>query len=239
MRRLILISLIFCLSLASCGGTSPDASQDEVGEADRSSDLHYSCGRGDPFTAEDVAAEQQPAKEVLDALAGVRQTMDGAFLPEDGWIEVGNAGGIVTLLAPLNDAYASAAFEQRAGGWDPRGWGDCIPRLQVSNRSVLRWVFTNASYPPDPVDTGLEVLVSEVECSSARDIEGLIEAAITYDQEEISIVLTAPGLKGGQDCPGTKPTPYTVILEEPPDERKIVDPSVLPSVEPTPGTRLP
>lgn len=230
------VTLLY-VPLAACG--TPDPSKEaEAGSSD-SADQRYSCGSGDGFTAKDVAAERQPSEEVLDALEALRGTVDGAFLPENGWIEVNAEGTNVTVIAPRGKAYASAIFETRDGKWAPSGWGECVPRLQVPGRSVLRWAFTNASYPPSSDATEIEVLVSEVGCSSGRDIDDLIESAISYEEERISVILTAPGLSGNQTCPGKAPVSYTVRLEEPPGQRDIVDPSVFPAVEPTPGTRLP
>jgi hypothetical protein len=81
--------------------------------------------------------------------------------------------------------------------------------------------------------------VSEVECSSGRDIHGLIEPTISYGEEEISVLLTAPDLSGDQTCQGRAPTPFGLSLQQPPGDRSIIDPSAFPAVEPTPGTRLP
>jgi hypothetical protein len=166
----------------------------------------YACGSDHTFTAEDVAADRQPTREVLEAVEKLRGAMDGPSLPENGWIEVDGDGNTVTLIAPLREAFASVTFEDRGGKWDPSGWGDCVPRLQVPNRSVLRWAFTNASYPPSPDAMDLEVLVSEVDCSSGRDIKGLIESTISYQEERITVLLTAPGLTGSQNCLGRAPT---------------------------------
>lgn len=233
---LILASLL----VVGCGAGASDAPGRRSSASGAGDTLEYSCGRGDTFTAADVAAEREPAEEVLAALHELRQTMDGAVLPEQGWLEVGSSNETVTLIAPLNDAYASAAFERTDGEWQPSGWGECVPRLQLPDRSVLRWAFSDASYPPDPDATQLELLVSEVECSSGRDIDGLIEPTVTYDREQISVLLTAPGLSGkDQTCQGMPPTSYALTLDEAPGERKVVDPSVFPAVEPTPGTRLP
>lgn len=231
--------LLLCLLFASCGETSPDGAGDRASRSGTAADFHYSCGSGDTFTAQDIGAQRQPPEEVLAALDELRGTMDGAFLPEKGWIEVSSSGSAVTLLAPLRDGYASATFENRGGKWEPRGWGDCVPRLQLSGRSVLRWAFTGASYLPSADAKQIEVLVTEVNCSSGREVDDLIEQSVTYRDEEIYVVLTAPALSGVQTCQGTMPVRYTLTLEEPPGERAIVDPSVYPAVEPTPGTRLP
>lgn len=243
--------LLLCVVFASCGERPPEgngdggsraagtAAADGASPSATAADFHYSCGSGGTFTAEDIGAQRQPTQEVLAALDDLRGTMDGAFLPENGWIEVNSSGSGVTLLAPLRDAYASATFENRGGKWEPRGWGDCVPRLQLAGRSVLRWAFTDASYPPAADAKQVEVLVTEVNCSSGRELDDLIEQSVTYREEEIYVILTAPVVSGAQTCQGTMPVKYTLTLEEPPGDRAIVDPSVYPAVEPTPRTPLP
>ena len=208
-----------------------------------SSELEYSCGGGATFTQQDIEEGSVPSNDIVDALHKLRQTMDGAMLPENGWKVVSENRRITTLVAPLRNAFASATFEKDGKGWQPAGWGDCTPRLVVENKSVLRWRFVEGSHPPDPDATELEVLVTEVNCSGGRDIEGLIEQQVSYGEKQIAVVLTAPGLKTGKNddytCLGTNPTEYTLRLDEPVGEREVVDVSVYPAVEPVPGTRLP
>ena len=236
-RSLALMAL--CGLLTACGNPPSDATGNQTGRPTEAIDVRYSCGGDITFTAEHVAEGKPPAQDVLSALHELRQTMDGAILPPAGWIEVHKTADRVTVLAPLGEAFASASFRYEGGRWGPSGWGDCIPRLHIPNRSVLRWAFTPASYPPRPDETEFEIVVSEVDCSSGRDIRSLIEPTISYGEEEISVLLTAPGLSGDQTCPGRAPTPFRLSLQQPPGDRRMVDPSAFPVVEPTPGTRLP
>jgi hypothetical protein len=166
--------------------------------------------------------------------------MDGAMLPEDGWTVVSESDSTTTLLAPQDGrfGFASVSFDKEGDVWDPAGWGDCTPRLARLGKSVLRWAFTENSHPPQPDATELALLVTEVECSSGRKLDGLIEADVEYGEDRIEVVLTAPGGIGG-NCIGTAPTEYTLELDEPVGQREVVDLSVYPVVEPKPGTRLP
>ena len=167
------------------------------------------------------------------------------MLPEDGWKVVEEDGGTTTLLAPSGGeiAFASATFERDGNGWKPGGWGDCTPRLVFEDKSVLRWAFDGSSYPPHAKATELTVLASDSQCSSGRDLEGLIEPQVTYGRSRIEVVLTAPSLETGKGaaytCIGTSPTEYVLELDEPVGDREVVDLSVYPAVEPEPGTRLP
>jgi hypothetical protein len=210
---------------------------------DSSAEHEYSCGGPrDAFTARDVEEGPEPSDDLRDALERLRASGEGRLLPADGWTVVSEDGNTATLLAPAGKKFASATFERR-DGWSPAGWGDCTPRLVAEDRSVLRWAFTEDSHPPDEDATELDVLAVEPACSSGRDLEGLIEERIAYEETTIEVALTAPALAGGANvvytCIGTSPTPYTVELDEPVGERKVVDVSVYPPVEPEPGTPLP
>ena len=239
MVRHALVALAVVLLVGSCGDPTGGGS---AASTEPSSELEYGCGGGATFSPEEIEEGPEPSQDILDALHDLRQTMDGAMLPEDGWTVVSRRDSAVTLLAPQEGrghvGFASASFDKEADGWKAAGWGDCTPRLALLGKSVLRWAFTEQSHPPPPDATELEVLVIEVECSSGRSLDGLIEPNVTYREDRIEVVLTAPGGIGG-NCIGTAPTEYSLELDEPVGQRKVVDLSVYPVAEPAPGTRLP
>lgn len=236
-RHLLSVLAAVVLLFGACG--APSGGSAARGDPPRS-ELEYGCGGGGTFTPIDIEEGPAPSEAILDALHDLRQTMDGAMLPEDGWTVVSETDSVTTLVAPQGGhfGFASATFEKKDGQWQPAGWGDCTPRLVLLGKSVLRWALTDESHPPDPEATQLSLLVTEVECSSGRSLEGLIEPDVTYGDERIEVVLTAPGGIGG-NCIGTTPTDYTLQLDEPVGQREVVDLSVYPVVEPQPGTRLP
>ena len=243
-RYLVAVLFSLLLLLGACGDPEVGGGSG-VASDPPSPELQYGCGAGGTFTPRDIEGGPKPSQDILDALRELRQTMDGAMLPEDDWKVVGKNGGATTLLAPSGNesAFASATFERDGNSWKPAGWGDCTPRLVIEEKSVLRWAFDGSSYPPDPKATELTVLASDSQCSSGRELEGLIEPQVTYGRSRIEVVLTAPSLETGTNsaytCIGTPPTKYTLQLDEPVGEREVVDPSVYPAVEPEPGTRLP
>lgn len=236
MNRWLLIGLIVLASATACGDRQAAPPRGQIA----SSELEYGCGAGATFTPRDIEEGPDPSEDVLDALRELRQTMDGAMLPESGWTVVSESDAATTLLAPQQGrfGFASVTFERQDEGWKPAGWGDCTPRLALLGKSVLRWAFTEDAHPPESDATELSLLVTEVECSSGRKLDGLIEPNVTYGEDRVEVVLTAPGGIGG-NCIGTAPTEFTLQLDEPVSEREVVDLSVYPVAEPTPGTRLP
>lgn len=238
MSRYIPAALAALLLVGACG--DPRGGGSATGSSSASSDLEYGCGGGATFSPGEIEEGPEPSDEILDALQKLRQTMDGAMLPQGGWTVVSENDAATTMLAPQDgpQGFASASFDKEGDAWEPAGWGDCTPRLALLGKSVLRWAFTEASHPPPSDATELEVLVTEVECSSGRKLDGLIEPEVTYTEDRIEVVLTAPGGIGG-NCIGTAPTEYTLVLDEPVGEREVVDLSVYPAAEPEPGTRLP
>lgn len=187
-----------------------------------------------------IEDRQPPSDDLLAAIEKLRKSPEGR-VPPDGWFVVAETSDRATLLAPLRGQFSSVTFEREGEGWAAQGWGDCLPRLNVPEKSVLRWAFTEDAYPPDPGATELELLVVEVQCSSGRDIEGLVEANVEYREDRIDVVLTAPGLDPGvgYDCQGSPGTEYELVLSEPVGDREVVDLSVYPPAEPEPGTLVP
>lgn len=231
-------------ALVACGEEPPASRADDQppGAATSSSggDLSYSCG-GATFPVAAVEDRQRPSDDLLAAIEKLRKKPEGDIVPPHGWFVVAETRERATLLAPRGDQFSHATFDQESEGWDVGGWGDCLPRLHVPAKSVLRWAFTESAYPPDPGATELELLVAEAQCSSGRDIEGLIEASVEYREDRVDVVLTAPGLEDdiGYTCQGTPPTEYELVLSEPVGDREVIDLSVYPPVEPGPGTSLP
>ena len=167
--------------------------------------------------------------------------MDGAMLPEDGWLLAAEGDDAALLIAPSRNRefpYARAYLERENDGWDVGGWGACRPHAVIEERSLARWEFAPGSYPPPRNGTVLRIRVSEIECSGGRRLKPEQFAAdITYREETIEVVMTAPPLsEGARTCPGVSPTEYDLRLDEPVGGRKVVDAGTLPVVEPSPGT---
>ena len=217
---------------------APSANNPPAAETSFGEDLSYSCGVTFPLAA--IEDRQPPSNDLLAAIEELRKSSPaGDVVPWDGWFVVAETRHRATLLAPLGDKFAYATFEKEGEGWDAPSWArNCVPRLHVPGKSVLRWAYREGAYPPDPGATELDLLVIEDECSSARDIEGLIEANVEYREDRVDVVLTAPGLDAGfYTCQGTPPTEYELVLSEPVGDREVNDLSVYPPVEP--GTSLP
>lgn len=82
---------------------------------------------------------------------------------------------------------------------------------------------------PSPDDASIDLLVTERACASGKGAEGRIELVeLNETVEQIHLRIGVRRLRGGQECPGNPPTPFTVELSEPLGDREIVDASVIP-----------
>lgn len=204
----------------------------------------YGCGGRGTFTAGDIAAERSPGAQIARAIERWSRA-EGELRTPDRWWVVSQERRRAVLLAPQDGRipFSFLSFEKNGGRWSAAESGDCRPELRVPGKSTLRWAFTEGSYPPDPDATELDVLVSDIQCSSGRDLEGLIEADLSYGDSTIEVSLTGPSLNAGRNaaytCIGAPATLYRLVLEEPVGDREVLDVSAYPGVEPTPGTPLP
>jgi hypothetical protein len=213
---------------------APSANDPPAAETSFGEELSYSCG-GVTFPVAAIEDRQPPSDDLLAAIEELRKSApEGDIVPPDGWFVVARTRHRATLLAPLGDKFAYATFEKKGEGWGAPSWAkNCVPRLDVPGKSVLRWAFRDGAYPSDSGATELALLVIEDECSSARGLDGLIEADVEYRDDRIGVVLTAPGLEAGfYTCQGTPPTEYELVLSEPVGDREVIDLSVYPPVEP-------
>ena len=81
--------------------------------------------------------------------------------------------------------------------------------------------------------TQLPVLVNEVACASGQDASGRIpEPEIVYQQDAVVVTIRVIPLGGAQSCPSNPDTPYTLVLDEPLGERRLLDGGVDPPTPP-------
>lgn len=97
---------------------------------------------------------------------------------------------------------------------------------------AARW-----SLPADeavgPETTEFTALVTEVDCASGQSSEGrIVGPEIEFTPDAVIIEFRVRPLGGAQACPGNPPTPVRVQLGQPLGDRRLLDGSVDPPVEP-------
>lgn len=77
--------------------------------------------------------------------------------------------------------------------------------------------------------TTIDVLVSEIECTSARDPEPfLAEPVVVETAESVTVYWTTEAMTEGADCPGNPWVPRSITLEQPLGDRELLDGSTYP-----------
>jgi len=197
-------------------------------------------GLPDVVTQEEVSAafRQFLADPQLSEELGLTFLANGANGTE--WRVLYASGDYLTLgLGPWTadgpgPGARTFSMEREGDGWRWLGGGDCQPAPLVRPGSTWASV---AQEPAglDPTATSLPVLVSERQCTSARDpATYLHEPVVVETDESVTVYWTSTPAEGAQDCPGNPWVPRTLELAEPLGERVLLDGSRWPArpVEP-------
>lgn len=150
------------------------------------------------------------------------------------------------LIAPAGSTEFSlatddyATLHRQGDRWAANSWsGTCGARPAVPPE--VSWVQLalpdDDDAPADGTDQtaatvspgAVELLVSEVECTSARDPEPfLAEPVVVESAESVTVFWTTEAVVGGADCPGNPWVARTINLEEPLGDRELLDGSTWP-----------
>lgn len=233
--------------LAGSGDSSPGPDPD-LAPADEFADVEVTCGgtatwpvsamaTGIPNDVDDAAVRdafvQLRSEGGIDAPAAIQQggadaryvvlavTDDEITLGVGEWTADGAQGDaqVVTL-------------EQTSDGLHASGWGDCHNLAVALPEGRSRVAVSAPKGGVDPSTTSLEMLVNEVECSSARDPRPYLgEPNVVETDDRVLVTIDSESVVGGADCQGNPPVPLTIELDEPIGERELLDAGTWP---PTP-----
>lgn len=73
-----------------------------------------------------------------------------------------------------------------------------------------------------PSDRAVHIQVERVDCASGKTGK-IVGADVDYQDEQIAIAVNLEPIEGAQTCQGNEQVPYTVELNEPIGQRKLVD----------------
>ena len=86
----------------------------------------------------------------------------------------------------------------------------------------VRWELDPAFGSPEPADTEIHVLATEIDCANGRvPGEALRGPQVVETETEVLIAFAVVPVAGGADCPGNPATEVTVTLSEPLGQRTL------------------
>lgn len=221
---------------------------------DRAKAGDLTCGSGTPhFSLDDLRnPPSDPAEDAAGlALGAFLASPEAALakLPDEGWIRVRSGDKLLFLTSSrIPDApLASVVLRRDGAGWVPETWGSCLPRSGSIDAGPATW---NLAAPLDRRSSVLEVLVSEIDCSSGTPADDrVLPPMVTYSYEAVTVTFWVSPLVTTDEaitCVAPPPTDIQVRLREPVGKRNLLDGGVLPpravhvvAPDPDPGNASP
>lgn len=221
-------ALLAAVVLAGCAGSGAGSSDD------------YDC-MGTPISAETLT-DPRPATE-LDATG--RAALAGTDVPPIDpaeWTIVSTDPREVVLLRELAEPDDHGAGDVRTHehmvvtlvdapstpAWRLSALGTCAITSTAPGAGSAT-VTLDPDAPPSPGSTTVALLVTEMECNSGEDADGRVELATLRETDTaVDVVLTIEPRDGPHDCQSNPPTPFTIELDEPLGDRRLLDASTLP-----------
>jgi len=227
---LAIAPLAAVIVLSACAVTQPSSDQPEQPFT------RATCG-GPPAFHPGVMDQQggteqgdDPAAAALRAALAPGEDIDDT-LPDRGWIEVTRTESMVKFLARGGDGpgLAIVTVVPRDGQWtlDRAGRCELLPEIRAGLDLAMFRVAPGEELTPEM--TEVDVLVTELACSSGQDADGRIrvDRIIPGDSSVIVVIATAP--RGGDhECPDNPETPFLLQLPEPLGDRALLDAYSLP-----------
>ena len=117
----------------------------------------------------------------------------------------------------------------RGGQWTVDGTGRCelLPEMRAGLDLAKFRVAADQQLTPDTRE--VEILVTELACSSGQDAQGriVVDRILPSDTSLIVVMATVPR-GGAQECPDNPETSFLLELSEPLGDRLLLDGSEIP-----------
>ena len=120
----------------------------------------------------------------------------------------------------------SAMYVNRAGDvWGFSGYvSDCQPRPLVTHGLGSSEWRVDGDSPPMSRASSFPVEIVEHACANGRPADGRIsDPIVEYGEDAITITIPVRPVEGGATCPGNPWTPFVVELDEPIEDRRLLD----------------
>lgn len=128
------------------------------------------------------------------------------------------------------DSDEHVMLDRQDGRWRVSGWsGTCGARPALPADSNWAQVALSAD-ATHPVGGHLDVLVSEIQCTSARDPDPFlaIEPVVVETEQSVTVYWTTERMTGNATCPGNPWVPRTIQLHDALGGRTLLDGSTWP-----------
>jgi hypothetical protein len=184
---------------------------------------------GPPFSAStfdrptDDELEAHPAAALLRSMIVDPGYETGRIV--EGWWKIADAVTKVWYLGRIgDDTYMSFRIDFGADGWTSTQIGDCNvwPALEMIGLSPASTELDPDAPDLEPSSRTVEMLVTEVACTGGASIEDrLLQPAIVYGEQSVTIIVAAVGLAVAGDCRSNPPARLRVELREPLGDREV------------------
>lgn len=197
-------------------------------------DLMVTCPSGPSFP---IGALDQlapiPADDPDSMLAAIEPFLageEGQFWPQEGWQLLHESPEEAILVTPTEENLAYMFLTRRDEGWSWSGssinGNPCELQYAIpEGLNTVEWRLDPSGPQPGPDATGIDVLLTERECVSGREIgDRLLGPQVVMSDTEVRIAFAAEPPPGdAQDCQGNPEMAYTVDLPEPLGDRDVVE----------------
>jgi hypothetical protein len=154
---------------------------------------------------------------------------DTPTLPRAGWIEIDRNDTTVRYAMTRDPMQLLHATVEHRQGWELTGFGDCWLRPQLPEGTGPAAFRVAPGSDLSAETTEIEVLVTELACSSGRDASGRVLLPVFVSgAETVTIMFAVATREGAQECPSNPETPVTVELPAPLGGRTLLDGSDVP-----------
>ena len=163
----------------------------------------------------------------VDVLRTELDTPGGEPLPRGRWVVISIDDDSATFAALSEHGFGVAGVERRGDRWIFTGQASgprCEPTIPLPAGLAPVEVLLDPDSMPDPGNTTVDVLVSELGCASGREMGDALRGPQVIETDDAVVVAFAVvPIAGSATCPGNPWTAVTVELSEPLGERWIYD----------------
>jgi hypothetical protein len=171
-----------------------------------------------------IAEVEHPA---VDALRGELAAGGPESLPEGDWVVIDIDDNRADFAALGDGTFGTASFELQSGRWVLAGWSagsSCEPVVALPDGLGRVEIHLDPDAPPEPADTVIHLLVTEVDCASGREMgDALIGPQVVETDDAVLVAFAVIPVVGGADCQGNPSTPVTITLAAPLGDRELLD----------------